>query len=111
MTDTVTQPDDFGEDKIAVAQAKYNKSEKGKAAQKRYHSSGKAKAKRTSDEQARIRQQKYLSTPKGRETQKTRLDQQKLFRKAAKWLEENPGKTLDDYQKVYDEEERNRDDR
>ena len=99
---TYTNPDpedniDLGEDKIAAAQARYNKSEKGKAAQKRYHTSEKAKKHQTPDVYANLRQQKYLNTPKGKETQQEYLDRQKLWRKAAKWLKDNPGKTLDDY--------------
>jgi len=92
------EPLKFEENKKA-----YLKTSKGKASVKKYKDSEKGKdaqqkfAQTTKFKQA---QRKYYYGPKGRAAHGRAYDKLKWARDAEKWLERNPGKTIEDYIKV-----------
>ena len=89
-------------DKIDQTQKKYNESEKGKRSQKKYHESEKYKIVQKNfrkTEKSKLIKQKYNSSTKGKKAYKEHLKYLEEMRKASKWLDEHPGKTIDDYTK------------
>ena len=87
-------------DKLDNATKKYNKSENRKRAQERYAASprGQAATQRFAQtEKAKLIVQKYQQTPKGQASLLARRGLVKDFRKVAKWLRDNPGKSPADY--------------
>lgn len=71
-----------------TSQLKFNHSEGGKKAQHDFFQSDKGK----------LAQKKYYESPKGQEAHKRSQEKFKRIASAAKWIEANPGKTLDDYE-------------
>jgi len=89
-------------DKVDEAQRKYNKSPKFKAALKRYRSTDKGQAANrrfAQSEKSKLVNQRYRFSEKGRSAHETRSKLVKDFRAVARWLKDNPGKTMDDYLK------------
>ena len=95
-------------DKIDEARRKWSKSPKRREAQRRFEDTDKGKAVTESyqnSEKFKLSLQKYRFSGKGQEALQKRGNLVKDFRKAAKWLEDNPGKTYEDYLKKEEEEE------
>ena len=89
-------------EKMDKARSRYQKSEKGKKTQRKYKDSDKGQ-KVTDDYQEspkfKLSKQKYLESQKGQEAVEKGKERKKDWRKAAKWLEEHPDKTLEDFYK------------
>ena len=93
-------------DKIDSSTKKYRQSNKGKDAQKRYLTSEKGTAAREAyakSEKGLAAQLRYRLSKKGQEALKESQTRRKLFTKAANWLKENPGKSLEDYLSILKE--------
>ena len=89
-------------DKIDATRRKYGRSFKRREAQRRYENTEggkKTTEKHLKSEKAKLSRQKYYYTEKGQDAHSKSKLTKKLFRGAAKWLSEHPGKTLDDYLK------------
>ena len=87
-------------EKLEKAQKKYRKSEKGKDTRRRYLESKKgqeATERHQRSTKFKLSKQKYQESQKGKKSLEDQGARKKLWRKAAKWLQDNPGKTLDDY--------------
>jgi hypothetical protein len=97
-------------DKIERAKKKYNSSEKGKAAINRYFSSEKGKEARKrylNSEKGREALLRYYNSEKAKTARERRQALLKLFRRADKYLKENPGKTIEDFLKEINNESKN----
>jgi len=89
-------------DKIDAATRKYNKSPKRREAQRKYEAKKKGQAaieKYQDSEKFKLGLQKYYFSSKGQEAHQRRGVVLKDYRKAAKWLADNPGKTYEDFLK------------
>lgn len=87
-------------DKLDEARRRWSRTVKRKEAQKRYEEKDKGQAtiKRYQDsEKFKLSLQKYYFSKKGQEAHQKRERLVKDFRKVAKWLKNNPGKTYEDY--------------
>lgn len=92
---------DESADKIDRTFKKYRQSDKGKEAVERYRTSEKGKETRekyTSTEKGKLTLKKYYESPKGQKAHAKRRQKVQGFRDAQRWLEENPGKTFEDYE-------------
>lgn len=87
-------------DSLDASTRKYNKSPKRREAQRRFRLTARGQAvvdKYQDSEKFKLSQQKYYLSDKGQKAHLRRREQLKDFRKVAKWLEEHPGKTYEDY--------------
>lgn len=83
-----------------LAQDKYGQSEKGKANAKKWNSSESgvsAREKYLDSEKGKMAQLRYYLSDRGKTTRQRRNELQKLMRQCANYIEENPGKTVDDF--------------
>ena len=88
--------------KLDKARRKYRGSEKGKEAQNKWKGSkkGKKSTRKFQDSpRFKLSRQKYEESQKGQEALQEQKDRKKFWRKAQKWLQKHPGKTLEDYTK------------
>jgi len=95
-------------EKIDKAIKKYKQSEKGKQAQEKYFNSDKGKKARDAylkSEKGQAALLRYRLSPKGQEAYKKYSNLKGFLRKAAKYMEENPGSTLDDFLLTLSKEE------
>lgn len=94
-------------ERLEKAQKKYRKSDKGKDTRKRYRDSVKGKKSAERHQKSpkfKLARQKYQETAKGQKSLEDQNVRKKLWRKAAKWMQDNPGKTFDDYMKEVENE-------
>jgi hypothetical protein len=87
-------------EKLDNSRRKYQKSEKGKATQKKYQESErgqKSQEEYQNSPKFKLSRQKYLESQKGKQAIEKSKERKRDWRKAAKWLEDNPDKTLEDY--------------
>ena len=87
-------------DKLEDAYQKYIHSEKGKEALKRHLNSDESKEARrrySHSEAGKAAQLRYRLSEKGKETYKRGRATVRALRECQKWLEENPGKTPQDF--------------
>jgi len=95
-----TTYDPNAEERIAAARRKYSRSEARKATQNRYEATEKGRAtlhRHQQSEKWKLTQQKYYFSEKGQLAHKRQSDLNKEIRIAARWLKENPDKTMKDY--------------
>ena len=86
--------------KIEATQKRYQESEKGKAARDRWNKSEKGKSSRVKyleSEKGKEALLRYYLSEKAETTREKTKSIQKLFRRAASWIEEHPEKTLGDF--------------
>lgn len=91
-------------DKIDASRRKYSRSDKRKEAQDRYEESDKGQStliRYNQSEKARLIRQKYYYTGKGQLRHKEDNERKKQMRIIAKFLQDNPGKTVEDYLKIH----------
>lgn len=89
-------------EKLDEASRKYRKSPKGKASRDRWRNSeGGRKSIEGYQDSAKFKlsKQKYKESSKGKEAVERDKERKKDWRKAAQWLADNPGKTLEDWEK------------
>lgn len=92
-------------DKIDEARRRWSKSPKRREAQKRYLHKPQGQAtvdKYQNSEKFKLALQKYRLSSKGQKAHQKSRKLVKDFRKAARWLKNNPGKTYEDYLKEGD---------
>jgi len=95
-------------EKIDAAQRRYNKSEKGRVAHKKHQQSEKGKgtaSRYAKSEKGKLSKEKYRHSPKGKAFQNKKNENEKMLRRAHKWLKDNPGKTFNDFLKLQKESE------
>jgi len=101
----MSKPDEFvlpkdPIDKMKATKKRYMGSEKGKEVLLRYRTSDKGKAaqeKYQKSERGKVAQYRYQMSEKYRETSKRQNTQKRLLTQISKFLEENPGKTIADF--------------
>lgn len=84
------------------AKKKYFKSKKGKEALKKYRESGKGKEAQERYQNSELGMQarlRYYYSEKGTKVRRSQQEMQKLLRRYASYLEDNPGKTIEDFLK------------
>ncbi len=90
----------IGEVYIDKYMKKYLASAKGKAARDKYNKSGKGKAARErylNSEKGKAAALKYRLSKKGKKTQDKQRSKTGVLKECSKWLENNPGKTPQDF--------------
>ena len=89
-------------EKLDKARRKYQKSEKGKITRQKYSDSEKGQKvleDYLKSPKFKLSRQKYLEGQKGKEAVERTKERKRDWRKAAKWMLEHPGKTIEDYYK------------
>jgi len=87
-------------DKIDASRRKYSRSDKRKEAQDRFEATDKGQEvirRYNASERAKLSRQKYYYTEKGKLKHQEDNERKKLMRTIAKFLQDNPSKTVDDY--------------
>lgn len=106
MSESITHIED-SEEKIRESNKRYWESDKGQATLERYRLSDKGREARKryfSSDKGQAALLRYQMSDKGQETVKRQSDKRKIMTMCAKFLEENPGATPEDFLRLITEE-------